>query len=95
MSELNISQAFQEHQAHQILTPYEPVVKFCSKWVLTPKGPRGVFLQKRSKSAISSSRSPNLPFHIFALSTVGSCTKLLGEHVQRVSRHLTARIVRL
>jgi hypothetical protein len=26
---------------------------------LTPIGPRGVFLQKRSKSAISSSRSPN------------------------------------
>jgi hypothetical protein len=33
--------------------------------VLTPKGPRGVFLQKRSKSAISSSRSPNEFFFTF------------------------------
>jgi hypothetical protein len=32
---------------------------------LTPKGPRGVFLQKRSKSAISSSRSPNEIFFTF------------------------------
>jgi hypothetical protein len=63
---------------------------------LTPKGPRGVFLQKRSKSAISSSRSPNeFFFHFFALPTVGSCTRLLREHVQKVSQHLTARIVRL
>jgi hypothetical protein len=31
----------------------------CKYNPLTPKGPRGVFLQKRSKSAISSSRSPN------------------------------------
>jgi hypothetical protein len=66
---------------------------------LTPKGPRGVFLQKRSKSAISSSRSANefffTFFHFFSLLTVGSCTRLLGEHVQKVSRHLIARIVRL
>ena len=34
-SELHILQAFQEHQAHQIPTLYEPVVKFCSKWVLS------------------------------------------------------------
>jgi hypothetical protein len=32
---------------------------------LTPKGPRGVFLQKRSKSAISSSRSSNEIFFTF------------------------------
>jgi hypothetical protein len=32
---------------------------------LTPKGPRGVFLKKRSKSAISSSRSPNEMFFTF------------------------------
>jgi hypothetical protein len=35
------------------------------------------------------------PFHFFALSIVGSCTRLLGEHVQKVSQHLIARIVRL
>jgi hypothetical protein len=33
-SELHISQAFQEHQACPIPTPYEPIVKFCSKRVL-------------------------------------------------------------
>jgi hypothetical protein len=32
---------------------------------LTPKGPKGVFLQKRSKSAISNSWSPNEFFFIF------------------------------
>jgi hypothetical protein len=52
-----------------------------------------------------SKNAPNLPFlaqeaqmiffHFFALSTIGSCTRLLGEHVQKVSRHLTTRIVRL
>jgi hypothetical protein len=54
--------------------------------MLTPKGPRVFF----SKNA------PNLPFlaqevqmnffHFFVLSTVGSCTRLLGEYVQKVSR---------
>jgi hypothetical protein len=52
-----------------------------------------------------SKNAPNLPFlaqeaqmiffHFFALLTVGSCIRLLGKHVQKVSRHLTARIVRL
>jgi hypothetical protein len=42
-----------------------------------------------------SKKAPNLPFlaqeaqmklfHFFALSTIGSCTRLLGEHVQKVS----------
>ena len=34
-SKLHISQAFREHQACPILAPYEPVVKFCSKRVLS------------------------------------------------------------
>jgi hypothetical protein len=34
-SELHISHAFREHQARPIPTLYEPVVKFCSKWVLS------------------------------------------------------------
>jgi hypothetical protein len=29
MSELHISQAFREHQAHPIPTLYEPVANFC------------------------------------------------------------------
>jgi hypothetical protein len=51
---------------------------------LTPKGPRVFF----------SENAPNLPFlaqeaqmnvfSLFVLSTVGSCTRLLGEHVQNV-----------
>jgi hypothetical protein len=53
---------------------------------LTPKGPRGVFLQKHSKSAISSSRSPTeTKFTFLHFQCIGSCTRLLGEHVQKVS----------
>jgi hypothetical protein len=33
-SKLHILQAFWDHQARPISTPYEPMVKFCSKWVL-------------------------------------------------------------
>jgi hypothetical protein len=36
-----------------------------AKESLTPKGPRGVFLHKRSKSAISSSKSSNEIFFTF------------------------------
>jgi hypothetical protein len=43
MSKLHISQAFREHQAGPIATPYEPVVKLCSKRVLTPKGQSPIF----------------------------------------------------
>jgi hypothetical protein len=62
----------------------------CNKnLMLTPKGPRSVFLQKCSKSAISSSRSSNeFFFQFFAFLTIGSCTRLLGEHVQKVSKNL-------
>jgi hypothetical protein len=35
MTELHISQSFHEQQAHSILTPYEPVVNFCWKQVLS------------------------------------------------------------
>jgi hypothetical protein len=42
-SELHISQVFQEHQVCPILTPYEPMVNFCLKWILTPKGPKAIF----------------------------------------------------
>jgi hypothetical protein len=53
-----------------------------------------------------SKNSPKLPFLaqeaqivpfliFFALSTVGSCPRLLGEHVQKVLQKLTAQIVRL
>jgi hypothetical protein len=36
----------------------------------------------------------NLNFISFALSTIGSCPRLLGEHVQNILQKLTARIVR-
>jgi hypothetical protein len=35
MGELHISQAFREHQACPIPTPYEPMANFCSKQVLS------------------------------------------------------------
>jgi hypothetical protein len=64
--------------------------------LLIPRGPWPFFLKN----------TPNLPFlaqeaqmkfflNFFALSTIGSCPKLLGEHVQKVSQKLTTRIVRL
>jgi hypothetical protein len=37
----------------------------------------------------------NLFFSFFALSIVGSWPRLLGEHVQKVSKKLTTQIVRL
>jgi hypothetical protein len=52
-----------------------------------------------------SKNTPKLPFlakeaqmnffeFFFALSTIGSCPRLLGEHEQKNSQNLTARIVR-
>jgi hypothetical protein len=35
MSELHISQAFCEHQACPIPTPYEPMANFCWKWAIS------------------------------------------------------------
>jgi hypothetical protein len=36
----------------------------------------------------------NLNFIFFALSTIGFCPRLLGEHVQKISQNLTTRTVR-
>jgi hypothetical protein len=47
------------------------------------------------KSAISSSVSKNGKKSIFEILIVGSCTRLLGEHVQKVLKELTAQILRL
>jgi hypothetical protein len=33
-SELNILQAFRQQQARQIPTMHEPMVNFCSKWIV-------------------------------------------------------------
>jgi hypothetical protein len=52
-----------------------------------------------------SKNTPKLPFlaeeaqmnffnFFFALSTAGTCPRLLGEHVQKNSQNLTTRIVR-
>jgi hypothetical protein len=51
------------------------------------------FSQKTFKTAISSSRSPNENIlFFFAFLTIRSCPRLLGEHVQKNSQKLTARI---
>jgi hypothetical protein len=51
------------------------------------------FLEKHLKAAISSSRSPNqFLFLFFAFLTVGSCLRLLGKNVQKVSQKFIARI---
>jgi hypothetical protein len=59
----------------------------------------GHFSQKNAQKL---SFLPFLPFqtknkiiYFFALLTVRSCPRLLGEHVQKVSETFTARIVRL
>jgi hypothetical protein len=57
-----------------------------------------IFLKKMLKFAISSSRSENkkkTKKTLFAILTLRYCPKLLGEHVQKVSKKLTTRIVRL
>jgi hypothetical protein len=63
---------------------------------LTPKGRRSFFSKKMLKSAISNLVSKNgIFFYFFGILTVGSSTRLLGEHVQKNSKKLTVRIVRL
>jgi hypothetical protein len=43
-----------------------------------------IFLKKMFKSAISNSRSKNKRKKLFfAILTIGSCPRLLGEHVQK------------
>jgi hypothetical protein len=42
------------------------------------------FLKKHPKTATSTSRSQNEKKLFFALSTIRSCLRLLGEHVQIV-----------
>jgi hypothetical protein len=58
--------------------------------ILTPKGPRLFFFKKYLKSAISSLRNPNELFLLSCAFNVGSCPRLLGKHVQKVSKKLTA-----
>jgi hypothetical protein len=65
------------------------------QYILTPKGQRSFFSKKMLKSAISSSIRKNGKKSIFGILTIGSCTRLVGEHVQKISKKLTAWIVRL
>jgi hypothetical protein len=62
-------------------------------------------LQGANLTLSFSKNTPKLPFLVeeaqmnffntlFALSTKGSCPRLLGEHLQKNSQNLTARIVR-
>jgi hypothetical protein len=56
----------------------------------------GSFSQNIAQIGISSLVSKNGIFSsIFGILTIGSCTRLLGEHVQKNSKKLTVRIVRL
>jgi hypothetical protein len=54
------------------------------------------FSQKTPQNCHFLLKRPKWIFKIsfFALSTIGSCPTLLGEHVQKISQNLTARIVR-
>jgi hypothetical protein len=72
---------------------YNELQAFALEDNLTPKG--HFFSKKYLKFAIYGSRSPNKNLFIFAILTVRSCPRLLGEHVQKVSKKLTAWIVRL
>jgi hypothetical protein len=71
----------------------------------TPKIRRFSQINENSVTPFFSKITPKLPFlaeeaqmkclkFFFALSTVGSCPRLLGEHVQNISQNLTAQIVR-
>jgi hypothetical protein len=62
---------------------------------LTPKGPR-LFFSKNTLDLPYQAQEAQMNFlKFFALSTMRSCPRLLGEHVQKVLLKLTARIVRL
>jgi hypothetical protein len=60
-------------------------------------------LTRKRPTPFFSKNTPNLPFlaqeaqvnffYFFALSTVGSCPRLLGKHVQKALQKLTTRIV--
>jgi hypothetical protein len=69
-----------EHVGRQPI-PGANLIPFFSK--TTPKLP---FLAKQAQIYFY--------FYSFALSIVGSCPRLLGEHVQKNLQNLTARIVR-
>jgi hypothetical protein len=82
-------------QVHSICPITKQVLIPCN-FYLTPKERRSFFSKKYS----------NLPFlaqkakmkknkkSFFGILTIGSCPRLLGEHVRKVSKTLTARIVR-
>jgi hypothetical protein len=72
---------------------------FLEKTPLSPLGVKGTNL-----TLLFSKNTPKLPFlteeaqmnffnFFFALSTIRSCPRLLGEHVQNISQKLTTRIV--
>jgi hypothetical protein len=62
---------------------------------LTPKGPSPFFSKNTSKLPFLAQEAQMKFYYIFALSTIGSCPRLLGEHVQKVLQKLTAPMVRL
>jgi hypothetical protein len=64
-------------------------------WVLTRKGRRPFFSQKSSNLPFLAQEAKTKKRTFFEILPEGSCPKLLGEHVQKVSKKLTTQIVRL
>jgi hypothetical protein len=62
---------------------------------LTSKGRRSFFSKKCSKAPFLAQEANTKKNSFFGILTVKSCLRLLGEHVQKVSKKLTVRIVRL
>jgi protein required for attachment to host cells len=54
-----------------------------------------IFFKKCSKLPFlaQEAKTKNKIKYFFAILIVGSCPRLLGEHVQKVSKKLTARII--
>jgi hypothetical protein len=80
-------------------------VRTCRAPTCTGRQYVGRQLKGANLTPFFSKNTPKLPFlaeeaqmnflkFFFALSTVGSCPRLLGEHVQNISQNLTAQIVR-
>jgi hypothetical protein len=62
---------------------------------LIPKGQRPFFSKNTSNLPFLAQEAQTILFYFFAFLIVRSCPRLQGEYVQKVSKKLTARIVRL
>jgi hypothetical protein len=62
---------------------------------LTPKGQKSFFSKKCSNLPFLAQEAKTKTKSFFRILIVGSCLRLLEEHVQKLSKNLTAQIVRL